>query len=131
MLGWHLIHSGHGGFVDDLVIIILRFLSSTASQVGIGTKTTDHGSYLELGVDLADTGEIHIDEEVCIASKDGLELAGSHLTLGKTCGSQTELAGDIRSRGPEAPKKISISFLSFFYFFCVNDSQICIFLALV
>lgn len=59
--------------------------------------------------------EIHIDEEVCIASRDGLELAGSHLTLGKTCGSQTELAGDIRSRGPEALRKIFLFFLSLIF----------------
>lgn len=45
--------------------------------MGIGIRTTDHESYLELGVDLADTVEVHVDEEVYIASKDRFELAGS------------------------------------------------------
>lgn len=69
-------------------------------------RTKDHGSYLELCVDLADTVEVHGDE-VCIASKDSIELVASQLTLGKT---RTELAGDIRFRGPEALRKIGISF---------------------
>lgn len=37
----------------------------------------DDGSYLELYVDLADTVEVQVDEEVYIASKDSVELAGS------------------------------------------------------
>lgn len=45
--------------------------------MGIGVRTTDHGSYLELGVDLAGTVEVHVDEEVYIARKDRFELAGS------------------------------------------------------
>lgn len=59
-----------------------------------------------MGVDLADTVEVHVDEEVYIASKEGIELAGSQLTLGKPSGSRTELAGNIRCRGPVALRKI-------------------------
>lgn len=73
--------------------------------MGIGIRTTNHGSYVELSVDLADTVEVHIDDEVYIASKDGIELARIQLTLGKTSGSRTELAGDIRCRSPEALRK--------------------------
>lgn len=98
MPGGSLTHSGQYGYVDDVVIIFVQQCLSA----GIGIRTTDFGSYLEFGVDLADTLEIQIDEEVYIASKDGVELAGSQSALGKTSGARTKLIGEVRSRGFEA-----------------------------
>ena len=66
----------------------------------------DSGSCLKLGVDLADTVGVQVDEEVCVASKNGVELAGSSLALGKTGVSRTESIGEIRCRGP-ATKEVT------------------------
>lgn len=55
-----------------------------------------------MGVDLADTVGVQVDEEVCVASKNGVELAGSSLALGKTSVSRTESIGELRCRGPRS-----------------------------
>lgn len=73
----------------------------------------DSGSCLKLGVDLADTVGVQVDEEVCVASKNGVELAGSSLALGKTGVSRTESIGEIRCRGPEALMKTKHLIFSF------------------
>lgn len=85
MPGGSLIHLGQCGYVDDGVIII--FVQQCLSA-GIGIRTTDFGSYLEFGVDFAHTLEVQVDEEVSIASKDGVELAGSQSALEKTSGTK-------------------------------------------
>lgn len=70
------------------------------------------GSCLKLSVDLADAVGV-VYEEVCVASKNGVELAGSLLALGKTGVSRTESMGEIRCRGPEALMKTKHLIFSF------------------
>lgn len=62
--------------------------------MGIGIKTTDCGSYLELWVDMEDSLEVQVDGEVYVASKDSVDLAGSQLALGRNSGSRTKVIGD-------------------------------------